>query len=100
MLKFPIIYICLSKKLYFSTAESKYSGYFLGELCCLNIIPQRTFFFENWISMHIAYLDIVEISSKILNLNWSFIYVATPPTERGVGSFSKEYPGIFGLDVR
>lgn len=46
MLKFPIIYICLSKKLYFSTAESKYSGHFLGELCCLYIIPQL-FFFEN-----------------------------------------------------
>ena len=96
MLKSPIIKNDLFEAISFSRVSSKYSWKRCGELCCLYTIPQMMLHFcEEWISINSSWKASFDVFSTTVYFRDSLMYKPTPPEARGVGAYSKIYPGIF-----
>ena len=98
MLKSPIIYIDLFEVISLSSLSSKYSWKRLAELCCLYMIPQMMLLFcGSWTSIQSDWKAPSDAFSMTVYFRESLIYKPTPPEARGVGTYSKTYPGMLGL---
>ena len=81
-----------------SSLSSKYSWKRLGELCCLYMIPQMMLLFcGSWISIQSDWKASSDTFSMTVYFSESLVYKPTPPEARGVGTYSKTYPGMLGL---
>ena len=54
-------------------------------------------FCGEWISIHSAWKASLDVFSITVYFKDSLIYKPTSPDARGVGVYSKIYPGMFGL---
>ena len=98
MLKLPLIYIALFEVISLSRLSSKYSWKRLGELCSLYVIPQMMLLFcGRWISIQSDWKASSDNFSITVYFREPLTYKPTPPEARGVGTYSKTYPGMLGL---